>query len=164
VSRQILQLPLAFEVNRGQAGDRVKFLSRSPNHTFFFTPTEAIIDLPILVNPPFGTQAHTLPESSILSPKSKIGNPRSITLRMQLVGANARATVSGLDELPGKVNYLVGSDRGQWKTGIRTFAKVKYQGVYPGIDLVYYGNQGHLEYDFMIAPGEDPKVIALNFE
>ncbi len=164
VSRQIPQLPLTFEVNRGQAGDRVKFLSRSPNHTLFLTPTEAIIDLPILVNPPFGTQAHTLPAFSILSPKSKIGNPRSITLRMRLAGGNPRALVSGIDELPGKVNYLVGSDRGQWKTGIRTFAKVKYQGVYSGIDLVYYGKQGHLEYDFIIAPGADPRVITMNFE
>ena len=83
---------------------------------------------------------------------------------MRLAGGNPRALVSGIDELPGKVNYLVGSDRGQWKTGIPTFAKVKYQGVYSGIDLVYYGNQGHLEYDFIIAPGADPRVIAMNFE
>jgi hypothetical protein len=82
---------------------------------------------------------------------------------MQLVGANARAAVMGAEELPGKSNYFIGKDPKNWRTSITNYAKVRYQGVYPGVDLVYYGNQGgQLEYDFVVAPGADPKAIGLD--
>jgi len=80
---------------------------------------------------------------------------------MKLVGANRAARVTALDELPGKSNYFIGNDPKKWRTDVPTYAKVKYAGVYPGIDLVYYGNQGRLEYDFVVAAGADPKVIQL---
>ena len=82
-------------------------------------------------------------------------------LRMKLVAANAKAKVAGLDPLPGKSNYFLGNDPKKWRTNVPTYAEVKYATVYPGVDLVYYGNQGQLEYDFVVAPGADPKVIAL---
>ena len=81
---------------------------------------------------------------------------------MKLNGANSNAQVSGLDPLPGKVNYFIGNDPKKWHTDIPTFASVKYSAVYPGIDLVYYGNQKELEYDFVVAPGADPKAIAFD--
>ena len=74
-------------------------------------------------------------------------------LRIKLIGANPQPELVGLEELPGKVNYFLGNDPKKWRTNISTFAKVKYKDVYPGIDLVYYGNQGQLEYDFIVAPG-----------
>jgi hypothetical protein len=80
---------------------------------------------------------------------------------MSLAGANPAATVTGLEELPGTRNYLIGNDPAKWRTNVPTYAKVKYQSVYPGIDLVYYGNPQHLEYDFLVAPGADPSAIAL---
>ena len=81
---------------------------------------------------------------------------------MHLVGANANAPVSGVDELPGKSNYFIGNDPKKWRTNVANYAKVRYQNVYPGIDLVYYGNQGgRLEYDFVVAPGADPSAIKL---
>ena len=80
---------------------------------------------------------------------------------MKLVGANRAANVTALEELPGKSNYFIGNDPKKWRTDVPTYGKVKYQGVYPGIDLVYYGNQRQLEYDFVVAPGADPKAIAL---
>ena len=83
-------------------------------------------------------------------------------LRMKLVGANLNAPVAGVDELPGKSNYFIGNDPKKWRTNVQTYAKVKYAGVYPGVDLVYYGNQGQLEYDFVVAPGVDPNVITLD--
>ncbi len=84
-------------------------------------------------------------------------------LRMRLVGANASAVVTGADELPGKSNYFIGNDPKKWRTNVATYAKVKYHNVYPGVDLVYYGNQGgQLEYDFVVAPGADPSAIKLN--
>jgi hypothetical protein len=85
-------------------------------------------------------------------------------LRIHFVGANAAAQVSGVDELPGKSNYFIGKDRKKWRAGIPTYARVKYRGVYPGVDLVFYGDRRQLEHDFVIAPGTDPAVIALAFE
>src|SRR5439155_21319611 len=82
-------------------------------------------------------------------------------LRMKLVGANQAANVPALDELSGKSNYFIGNDPKKWRTDVPTYGKVKYAGVYPGIDLVYYGNQRQLEYDFVVAPGADPKAIQL---
>jgi len=80
---------------------------------------------------------------------------------MKLVGANPNALVTGLDELPGKSNYFLGNDPKKWHTNVANYRKVKYEAVYPGIDLVYYGNQRQLEYDFVVSPGADPRAIAL---
>ena len=77
-------------------------------------------------------------------------------LRMKLVGANPQAKVAGTEELPGKSNYFIGNDPKKWRTNVPNYAKVKYASVYPGVDLVYYGNQGQLEYDFVVSPGADP--------
>jgi hypothetical protein len=85
-------------------------------------------------------------------------------LRMKLVGANPQAKAIGEEKLPGKVNYFRGADPTQWSTNVPTYAKVHYQAVYPGVDLVYYGNQQQLEYDFVVAPGADPGSILLGFE
>jgi len=82
-------------------------------------------------------------------------------LRMKLVGANPHARVTGLEELPGKSNYFIGNDPKKWRTNVPNYAKVKYANVYPGVDLVYYGNQGQLEYDFVVQPGADPHSIQL---
>ena len=102
---------------------------------------------------------------------------------MKLVGANPVPRVAGVEQLPGKVNYFIGNDPNKWRTNIPTYAKVKYDEVYPGVDLVYYGSrsvaesedpdpsgiptrrdQRQLEYDFIVAPGADPKAITLAFE
>ena len=83
-------------------------------------------------------------------------------LRMSLVGANTGAEVTGAEELPGRSNYFIGNDPKQWRTNVPNYAKVRYKNVYPGVDLVYYGNQsGQLEYDFVVAPGADPAAIQL---
>jgi photosystem II stability/assembly factor-like uncharacterized protein len=83
---------------------------------------------------------------------------------MRLVNANPAPNAVGLEELPGKVNYFTGKDPKQWRKGIATYAKVKYREIYPGIDLVYYGNQRQLEYDLVVAPGADPRVIRMAFD
>ncbi len=86
-------------------------------------------------------------------------------LRMKLVGASANAAVTGAEELPGKSNYFIGNDPAKWRTNVPNYAKVRYQNVYPGVDLVYYGSQGgQLEYDFVVAPGADPHAIGLSFQ
>jgi hypothetical protein len=87
--------------------------------------------------------------------------PAPAVLRMKLVGADAAARVTGLEELPGKSNYFIGKDPKKWRTNVPNYARVQYKGVYPGVDLVYYGNQRQLEYDFVVAPGGDPEAIKL---
>jgi hypothetical protein len=82
---------------------------------------------------------------------------------MRLVGANATAPVTGLEELPGKSNYFIGNDPSKWRTNVPNYAKVKYANVYPGVDLVYYGNQRQLEFDLVVQPGADPKAVRLDF-
>jgi len=132
-------LPLAFEPNRGQADASVRFLSRGAGYALFLTSDEAILTL--------------------RGPADDVS-----VLRMTLPGAQPPLHISGLDELPGKINYLIGDDPAQWRTNVPTYASVKYESVYPGVDLVYYGNDRELEYDFVVAPGADPKAITLAFD
>src|SRR5262249_33908469 len=80
----------------------------------------------------------------------------------QLLGANSAPQVVGLEELPGKANYFIGNDPHKWRTNVPTYARVKYANVYQGVDLVYYGHQGQLEYDFVVQPGADPSRIGLD--
>jgi len=82
---------------------------------------------------------------------------------MRLVGANPHPKVTPLEELPGKSNYFLGNDPSKWRTNVRNYARVRYEQVYPGIDLVFYGNQGQLEFDFIVAPGANPRAITLSF-
>src|SRR5258708_39122362 len=82
---------------------------------------------------------------------------------MRLVGANATAPVTGTEEMPGRSNYFSGNDPSKWHTGVPNYAKVKYANVYPGVDLVYYGNQRQLEFDLVLQPGADPNAARLDF-
>ncbi len=85
------------------------------------------------------------------------------SLQMKLAGANPHASLSAAGPLPGKSNYFIGNDAAKWRTGVPQFAQVRYDNVYPGINLVFYGNQGKLEYDFQVAPGADPAQAELEF-
>jgi hypothetical protein len=83
---------------------------------------------------------------------------------MQPLGTNPDPPAAGLDELPGKSNYFIGDNPGEWRTDVPTYAKVRYKNIYSGIDLIYYGNQGQLEYDFVVAPGADPTWVRLGLD
>jgi hypothetical protein len=87
-----------------------------------------------------------------------------VVVRMKLEGANVTPGVEGLQESPGKANYFIGNDPAKWRTNVPTYARVRYQAIYPGVDLVYYGNQGQLEHDFVVAPGANPKIITMRFQ
>jgi uncharacterized repeat protein (TIGR01451 family) len=143
-------LPLYFEANQGQTDPQVMFLSRGWGYNLFLTTTEAVFVLSKATTP---TRE---PENS--------QTPTGTMLRMQLLGANPQPRITGLGRLPGKVHYFIGNDSQQWHTEISTYSRVRYAEIYPGIDLVFYGNQGHLEYDFVVASRADPKVITLTFE
>ena len=113
----------------------------------------------------FETRNSKLETRSILSanPEPRTPNP-DVLLRMRLVGANPNAKITPSEELAGKSNYFIGSDPQQWQTNIPNYARVEYRDVYPGVDLVYYGNEGSLEYDFVVAPGADPSTIIFSVE
>ena len=156
------QLPLHFEANQGQTDAQVQFLVRGRSYSLFLTSTEAVLAL--TNRDKEGAETSTPPHLSQSSDaRLQTLDPR-LVLRLQLVGANPNPQVRGLEELPGKLNYFLGNDPTRWRTNLPTYTKVKYQNVYPGVDLVYYGNQGQLEYDFVVAPGADPQAIQLTFE
>src|SRR6266513_4107804 len=152
VSESYGKLPLQFEANRGQTHKDVRFLSRGAGYSLYLTAGEAVL---VLSKPYAGAKRDS---------RSTPVQGKSVALRMSLVGAASKPQVTGLDELPGKANYFIGKDRSKWRTNVPTYAKVQYQNVYPGIDLVYYGDQRQLEYDFVIAPGADPNKIVLGFK
>ncbi|MEX2303040.1 MAG: SBBP repeat-containing protein [Bryobacterales bacterium] len=97
-------------------------------------------------------------------PASPSATPRAAAIRMTLPGANLGVEPVGVDQLPGRTHLLVGNDPARWRRNIPQFAKVRYEQVYEGIDLLFYGNPDLLEYDFEIAAGADPGVIRLAFE
>ena len=129
------RMPLAFEVNQGQTDPQVKAFSRGSGYGLFLTADESVV---------------------VLTRNSG----KSAAIRMKLLGANA-AQVVPTDALPGTVNSFIGNDPAKWQRNVQTFSKVKYEGIYSGVDLVYYGNQHQLEYDFIVAPGADPQAIRL---
>jgi hypothetical protein len=163
--------PLSFEANVGQGQAGFDFLARAAGYGVGLGPTEAALAVaPPSASPLAAAQLTDTPDGSgRLRPD---GRPFAATkgpaetpavVRMQLVNGNPAARAERLDQLPGKVNYFIGNDPARWHTNIPTFARVGYQGVYPGIDLVYRGSGGQLEYDFLVAPGADPGRIGLRF-
>ncbi|PLS75851.1 MAG: hypothetical protein CYG61_04710 [Actinobacteria bacterium] len=142
-------LPLSFEANHGQTDPQVKFLTRGANGTLFLTADQAVLSLT--------KRGRDLPSGEKAPAQDAV-------VRMKVVGANPDPQVSGGRALPGKVNHLIGSDPAKWQTNVPTYREVRYNGVYPGVDLLYYGKQGSLEYDFIVAPGADPSVIRLDFD
>lgn len=137
------RLPLSFEANLGQTDGQVDFLARGPGYNLFVTPTEAVL----VLNKPDASE------------------PMADVLRVGFAGANPSAEAVGLEQLPGNTNYFRGPDPSKWFTDIPNYARVSYQNIYSGIDLVYYGtNQRQLEYDFIVTPGADPGVIELTIQ
>jgi len=87
--------------------------------------------------------------------------PGSAPVSLSLAGANPNPALEPLDPFAGRTDYFIGRDN--WHTGVANFARVRYRSVYPGVDLVYYGNRSLLEYDFLLQPGADPSAIRLQF-
>ncbi len=134
---QYVTLPLAFEANRGQSAGPAQFLARGPGYGLFLAPGEAVLSL-------------------------RSGSGAQV-VRMRTVNGDQRVAPEGLDPLPHASNHFFGDDPSRWQRDVPNFARVKYAGVYPGIDLIYHGSQRQLEYDFVVAPGADPRRIALAF-
>ncbi len=147
---------LAFEVNQGQTDSSVKFLSRGVGYSLFLTTGEAVV---VLRRPTADTRSRTAESPN---PDSTPEAQSFAVMRMRFVGANPAPRIEGSKQLSSRTNYLIGNDPKRWRSNIPTYAQVRYQEVYPGVSVLYYGTQGRLEYDLLIDPGVDPKVIELD--
>jgi hypothetical protein len=127
--------PLSFEANRGQTDKKVDFLAHGAGYGLFLSHAEAVMVF-----------------------------QHGTAVRMRPIGANASSQPEPLDPQASKSNYFIGNVPERWHTNVPNYAKVRYRSVYPGIDLIYYGNQQQLEYDFVLGPGADPRTIALLFD
>jgi len=146
-------LPLAFEPLDGQR----EFQARGPNYQVRIAPGRAELVL---------ARTAAAQGTPLTDRARSVASPSTTTraLRLDFTGANPRARTCADGRMPGKMNYLVGSDPARWRTGIAMYAQVRVEELYPGVNLVYYGNQQRLEYDFSVAPGADAGVIAMHFE
>lgn len=134
------KLPLSFEPNRGQTDPRVQFLSRGPGYTVYFTKDETVLSL-------------------------KDTKTSDAVVRMRFVGGTNSASPTPIDALPGKSNYLKGNDSSKWITGVDEYTKLRYENVYPGIDVLYHGEKSkNLRYDFIVKPGADASAIQMAYE
>ena len=136
--------PLSFEKNTGQFDPALQFVAHASGYALGVTQKGLLLNL--------GGQARQDSERS-----------KFAQIEMTLIGASAHAVTSALEELPGKTNYFLGRDPSQWRMGVPTYSRIRTNGVYPGVDLVYYGHERSLEYDFVVAPGGDPGKIRLGF-
>jgi hypothetical protein len=149
-------MPLYFERNVGQSDPRVRYLSHTSRSSLFLTDDTAVITM-------VGGALHHSPRTVIHSPvaANDAANDKMIesAVRIRLVGANAHPQFEGLEPLRGRVNYLIGKDPAKYHRDVPVFARVKMKGIYPGVDLVYYGTPEALEYDLVAAPGADTSKL-----
>jgi len=137
------KLPMSFEENRGQTDRQVKYLSQGQGYSLFLTSSGVVM--------------------SLQCPAAPSGGARHAAIGMSFLGADA-ATPAAEGQLPGKSSYFIGNDPSKWVTNAANYSRVRYRNLYPGVDLVFYGNQQQLEYDLVVSPGTDPKAIRLHFD
>jgi Tol biopolymer transport system component len=179
LDRNFGNLPISFEVNRGQTNDSVNYLARGSGYNIFLTPTEAVLVFPGASESAQGAAGNSetaTAEADAGAYQSQLERARErralrspsespTVVKMRLEGANPQPrAIEGVAELPGRVNYLLGTDSSKWRTDIHTYRKVAYRDLYAGVDLVYYGTGQQLEYDLVVAPGADTSNIKLRYE
>jgi hypothetical protein len=159
------QLPLDFEMNKGQTDGQVKFFARGPHYTVFLTSGQMVLTL---------RHSETLPDTAALSDHSQSaiasvnsfvpGSGRasvSESIEMKLIGAASDPVIVGEEQQPGMANYFIGNDPNKWQTNVPIYKKVHYKNIYPGIDLAYYSSQLRIEHDYIVAAGSNPNQIQL---
>jgi hypothetical protein len=162
IAATFARLPLSFVRNDGQTDPATKFELRGRGYLLSLDQTELVMVQGEREAEGFGVRQ---PSAAFgLSVARNPGTAPFHALRMKLVGAHPNSVITGEEEWPGKFNYFISNDPVRWRTNVPTFVKVRYREVYSLIDLVYYGNEGQLEYDFVVEPGPDPNQIALAIE
>jgi uncharacterized repeat protein (TIGR01451 family) len=138
-SNLFARLPLAFERNDGQFDGRVRFAARGEGYEVALGATGARLAL-----------------------AERGAAPREVGVRF--VGSEPARSMTGTEALPGRTHYYRGNDPSAWATDVPTFSRIRAAGIYPGIDVEYYGRDRQLEYDFLVAAGADPSRIVLAFD
>ena len=153
-------LPMSFEVNAGQTDPRVKFLAHAPGYSLFLTNEEAVLSLsePSPARKPIRTGDPSDVRNAPQPPRV------SHAVQVKFLRGSEAAVVAGSHELPSKSNYFIGNDPKNWHTNVPNYSAVKYNGIYPGVDAVFHGDNQRFEFDFDIAPGADPRSIALEVD
>jgi len=154
--------PLYFEPNVGQTDSQVRYFARAGSYTLFLTDREAVFAL-VEHKLKAETWRNAVKGAPLAShdAAAQDADAPSATVRIGFAGANHEPSIAGIDPLQGRVNYLIGDDASKWHTGVPTYGRVLYHSLYPGVDMVYYGTPGALEFDLRLAPGADPGVIHL---
>ena len=181
--------PLSFEPNLGQTDPQVKFTARRSGYALFLTPAKAVVSL---VSPdktslrsvkqrPSPSSASTgdvAPPSRRLSLRASRPQPRwrdalgtagrmpalhQSVLGMEFVGAKDQAEIAGIDLVPGVSNYFIGDDPHRWASGVPHYSRVRYRGIYPGVNLEFRSNGPELGLGFIVEAGADPGLIHLRF-
>jgi hypothetical protein len=135
---RLKDLPVFFEENQGQVDSQVRYLARAGHGTIYFSPAETVLAL-------LSHDSQKKPELSVL--------------RLKWIGANSHTQIVAEHPLTGRINYLIGHDPRQWHTNIPTYARVRYRDLFPGVDAVFYGKEGEIEYDMVLGPGVDPGKV-----
>jgi len=158
------KLPLSFIENQGQTAQEVRYTSHGGQYDLFLTQSEAVLALRHIKHYDLSPlhRAMNLKQMRQDHKAAKTAATTTTAVRMQFENANPNPQISAADKLSGKVNYYIGNDPSKWHVGVPSYSRVKYSQVYPGVDLVFYGNQRKLEYDFVVAPGADPSRIRMN--
>jgi hypothetical protein len=153
--------PLRFVENIGQIAEPVRYVSHGTGYELSLTQQDILLAL----NPTRRLDLSPTHRAAFFRTRHAIREKtKSSFVRVHLANSNPKSKIAGMDSLPGRVDYFLGGDPARWRTNVPAFARVKYANVYPGIDLVFYGNQRQIEYDFIVAPGADPKAIDLRVE
>lgn len=144
---------MLFEKNLGQADERIAYISRQRGYTLYLKPDETILSF----------LQKNFRRDSVASRSERQGESTIGDLSIRLIGANPKPEMEGLEALSHHANYFIGSDAGKWIKNVLSYRSVRYQDIYPGIDMICYSHQSEVEFDFVLAPGADPNAIALDF-
>ena len=160
IKARMEKLPLYFIENRGQADDRVAFYIQSPKGIVYFTPTGVTF---VLTGPDIKETSPGVPEvrAATWTPEQPMTDKRWI-VKLDFVGANPSARPAGRDLTSAVVSYFKGPKE-EWKTGLPTYGSVVYENLWPGIDLVYTGEEGRLKATYVVKPEADPGMIRLAY-
>jgi hypothetical protein len=153
-------IPLAFTINQGQHDSSIHYTAQVSGCEMAFSPTGTTFLL-----------SRETPASVAKRTAKIAGDPRqnqpeyeSFALKLAFIGANSNPEIQGEDRLPWNNNYFIGNEPSKWQTDVPNYKKIRFKEVYKGIDLVYYGNQKRVKYDFVVKPGEDTEQILLKYD
>jgi hypothetical protein len=156
---KLATIPLAFEPNQGQMDGKVQYAAKASSYTLFLTASQAVFTLPEHLELPSSIKSITVNTAAKQTSGPSIWN----SIAMRMVGARSMMAFSATDQLPGKKNYYIGTDKTRWAAGVPLYSRVQTADVYPGIDMAFRTVNREFEFDFLVHPGADPRQIKLAF-